>query len=54
VARFERENTVVTKFGLQLPFDKRIDAILLTIKEYLNGKKERNTDGTGQSGSAVN
>lgn len=49
VARFERENAPITKFGLALPFDKRIDAILKTIKLYLNGRRE--IEETGNDGS---
>ena len=46
VARFERENAPITKFGIKLDFDKRIDKILETIKTYLNGKAEREIEQT--------
>lgn len=41
VARFERENAPITKFGMNLPMDIRINNINKTIKTYLNGKAKQ-------------
>lgn len=53
VARFERENATVTKFGSLLDFDIRIIEIQKIIKTYLNGRQERNQERNqeGQEGS---
>jgi len=50
VAKFERENTTVTKFGVNLPLNKRIDRILETIKTYNNGEIRKVEQPTGETG----
>lgn len=38
IRRFERENGNITEFGIQMPYEQKIDTIYNTILEYANNK----------------
>lgn len=42
VRRFERENINVTEFGTDIPFDKKIEIITNTLRNYVSEDRERN------------
>lgn len=42
VRRFERENINVTEFGTDIPFDRKIEIITNTLRNYVSEDRERN------------
>lgn len=45
IRRFERENTNILEFGVQLPFDRRINVIRDQLKQYANESDNDNQGG---------
>ena len=45
IRRFERENINILEFGVQLPFDRRINVIRDQLKQYANESDNDNQGG---------
>ena len=49
IQRFERENTDITEFGINIEFDNKINVINQKLKDYVNEEKDNEKQGEAQS-----